>query len=114
MHLITHSFSLRVGLLEHFAGVLQFVRNEAEPLRHLALPDDDDADPAWERRIAIAADRGPIFLPWHRVMLTLLESNLRRVLSDATFGLPYWDWARGWRSVLGCSRMSDSRSPSAQ
>ena len=40
-----------------------------------------------------AAHRGPIFLPWHRVMLMLLESNLQRVLNDATFGLPYWDWA---------------------
>ena len=38
-----------------------------------------------------AAHRGPIFLPWHRVMLMVLESNLQRVLADATFGLPYWD-----------------------
>jgi tyrosinase len=40
-----------------------------------------------------AAHRGPIFLPWHRVMLMLLEQNLQRVLNDATFGLLYWDWA---------------------
>lgn len=40
-----------------------------------------------------AAHRGPIFLPWHRVMLILLEQNLQRVLVDANFGLPYWDWA---------------------
>jgi tyrosinase len=40
-----------------------------------------------------AAHRGPIFLPWHRVMLMLLEANLQRVLNDTTFGLPYWDWA---------------------
>jgi tyrosinase len=40
-----------------------------------------------------AAHRGPIFLPWHRVMLMVLEQNLQRVLGDATFGLPYWDWA---------------------
>jgi len=39
-----------------------------------------------------AAHRGPIFLPWHRVMLMLLERNLQRVLGDPTFGLPYWDW----------------------
>lgn len=39
------------------------------------------------------AHRGPIFLPWHRVMLMLLEANLQRVLGDANFGLPYWDWA---------------------
>lgn len=40
-----------------------------------------------------AAHRGPVFLPWHRFMLRQLELNLQRVLSDATFGLPYWDWA---------------------
>jgi tyrosinase len=40
-----------------------------------------------------AAHRGPIFLPWHRVMLIILERNLQRVLVDANFGLPYWDWA---------------------
>src|SRR5260221_5524593 len=40
-----------------------------------------------------AAHRGPVFLPWHRFMLRQLELNLQRVLNDATFGLPYWDWA---------------------
>lgn len=40
-----------------------------------------------------AAHRGPVFLPWHRFMLLLLELQLQRVLRDRTFGLPYWDWA---------------------
>jgi tyrosinase len=40
-----------------------------------------------------AAHRGPVFLPWHRFMLILLELQLQRVLSDPDFGLPYWDWA---------------------
>ena len=40
-----------------------------------------------------AAHRGPVFLPWHRWMLLLLESQLQRVLGDDEFGLPYWDWA---------------------
>ena len=40
-----------------------------------------------------AAHRGPVFLPWHRFMLRQLELNLQRVLTDNTFGLPYWDWA---------------------
>lgn len=39
-----------------------------------------------------AAHRGPIFLPWHRVMLSLMEANFQRVLGDPAFGLPYWDW----------------------
>ena len=40
-----------------------------------------------------SAHRGPIFAPWHRVMLMIFEQNLQRVLNDANFGLPYWDWA---------------------
>lgn len=40
-----------------------------------------------------AAHRGSTFLPWHRFMLLLFERSLQRVLADATFALPYWDWA---------------------
>jgi len=40
-----------------------------------------------------AAHRGPVFLPWHRWMLIQLEAQLQRVLNDATFGLPFWNWA---------------------
>jgi tyrosinase len=40
-----------------------------------------------------AAHGGPVFLPWHRFFLVILEQNLQRVLADTSFGLPYWDWA---------------------
>ena len=40
-----------------------------------------------------AAHRGPVFLPWHRFMMILLERNFQRGLNDPDFGLPYWDWA---------------------
>lgn len=40
-----------------------------------------------------AAHRGPVFLPWHRFMLILLELQFQRVLGDQNFGIPYWDWA---------------------
>jgi tyrosinase len=40
-----------------------------------------------------AAHSGPVFLPWHRLMLALFELQLQRVLGDDTAGLPYWDWA---------------------
>ncbi len=40
-----------------------------------------------------AAHMGPVFLPWHRWMLLVLEASLQRVLDDPDFGLPYWDWA---------------------
>jgi tyrosinase len=37
--------------------------------------------------------RGPVFLPWHRWMLLLLEANIARVLNMSSFALPYWDWS---------------------
>lgn len=40
-----------------------------------------------------AAHSGPVFLPWHRLMLLLFEAQIQRVLGDDTFALPYWDWA---------------------
>jgi tyrosinase len=39
-----------------------------------------------------AAHSGPAFLPWHRLMMILLEFHLQRVTDDDTLGLPYWDW----------------------
>jgi tyrosinase len=40
-----------------------------------------------------AAHSGPAFLPWHRLMMILLELHLQRVTGDNDLGLPYWDWA---------------------
>lgn len=40
-----------------------------------------------------AAHSGPVFLPWHRFMLLLLELQLQRVLGEPDVALPYWDWA---------------------
>jgi tyrosinase len=40
-----------------------------------------------------AAHSGPAFLPWHRLMLALLELHIQRVLGDTEAALPYWDWA---------------------
>jgi tyrosinase len=39
-----------------------------------------------------AAHRSATFLPWHREFLRRLESDIKRVLGDSDFGLPYWDW----------------------
>ncbi|MFJ2306031.1 tyrosinase family protein [Streptomyces sp. NPDC087787] len=39
------------------------------------------------------AHRGPVFLPWHRLMLILVERNIQRILGDDSFALPYWDWS---------------------
>lgn len=40
-----------------------------------------------------AAHSGPVFLPWHRYMLLMLEFFMRDTLGDDDFRLPYWDWA---------------------
>lgn len=40
-----------------------------------------------------SAHSGPVFLPWHRFMMILLELQFQRVLGNPEFGLPYWDWA---------------------
>ncbi len=42
-----------------------------------------------------AAHMGPVFLPWHRWYLLVLERQMRRVLglSDDDFAVPYWNWA---------------------
>ena len=40
-----------------------------------------------------SAHSGPVFLPWHRTFMILLEQWIQTVLGNADFGLPYWDWA---------------------
>ncbi|MFJ4515646.1 tyrosinase family protein [Streptomyces sp. NPDC088816] len=39
------------------------------------------------------AHRGAVFLPWHRLMLILVERSIQRILVDDSFALPYWDWS---------------------
>lgn len=53
-----------------------------------------------------AAHRGPVFCPWHRFMLRQLELNLQRVLGDADFGLPYWDWAADGQKAPAQQKLS--------
>lgn len=48
---------------------------------------------AWHHAAMNEVHSRPVFLPWHRYMLILLEQQLQRVLNDPQFGLPYWDWA---------------------
>lgn len=40
-----------------------------------------------------AAHSGPVFLPWHRYMLLMLEFFMRQALDQDDFRIPYWDWA---------------------
>lgn len=40
-----------------------------------------------------AAHSGPVFLPWHRYFLLMLELYLQEAVGDENFRLPYWDWA---------------------
>lgn len=56
---------------------------------HRAMMTLTPADNAQGRN---AAHMGPVFLPWHRYVMIVLEKQLQRVLNDGTFGLPYWNW----------------------
>jgi tyrosinase len=35
---------------------------------------------------------GPLFFPWHRVLLRQFELALQSALGDPGFSLPYWNW----------------------
>ena len=48
---------------------------------------------AWHHSAMGIAHRGPLFLPWHRLMLRTLEQLMASALGNSNFGLPYWDWA---------------------
>jgi tyrosinase len=39
------------------------------------------------------AHMSPMFLPWHREFLRLLELDLQEVSGDPTLAIPYWDWS---------------------
>lgn len=36
--------------------------------------------------------RGPLFFPWHRIMLRQFELALKAAANDLTITIPYWDW----------------------
>jgi tyrosinase len=36
---------------------------------------------------------GPLFFPWHRVLLRQFEQDLQRAGGDASVTIPYWDWS---------------------
>ncbi|GCC22372.1 tyrosinase [Chiloscyllium punctatum] len=38
------------------------------------------------------AHEGPGFLTWHRAFMLLWESELRKMVHDDNFTIPYWDW----------------------
>ena len=59
------------------------------------------------------AHGGPIFLPWHRHYMILLEQWLQIVLDDQEFGLPYWDWAADGDLPAGQQGQTDLWSASA-
>lgn len=80
-------------------GVLRLKREIVDPERGLSTY---DSFVIWHHQVMYtatpqgsqrnAAHSGPVFLPWHRLMLIALEQQIQRVLEDPTFGLPYWAW----------------------
>ncbi|XP_072230830.1 tyrosinase-like [Leuresthes tenuis] len=45
----------------------------------------------------------PAFLPWHRVYLLHWEHEIRKLVGDMSFSIPYWDW----RDAQDCDVCSD-------
>ena len=98
-----------------FVDVVQALKQSSTGLRasELGIPGSalrDDVDLSWWDLFVIwhswsmrlttgggrnAAHSGPVFLPWHRWFMVVLEFQMRAQLGlgDDDFGLPYWDWA---------------------
>ncbi len=57
-----------------------------------------------------AAHSGPVFLPWHRWYMLVLEFEMRRVLGVAQddFGIPYWDWAADGSALSPSQQISSA------
>jgi tyrosinase len=79
-----------VRLKAQFTGVTTSLLGIGGPSRPVSTW---DRFVAWHHAAMGFAHGGPLFLPWHRVMLRTIEQLLQQVLEDDTFGLPYWDWA---------------------
>lgn len=50
------------------------------------------------------AHESSAFLPWHRVLLLLWETEIRKVTGDFNFTIPYWDW----RNAQSCEVCTDA------
>lgn len=77
-------------LKAQFTGVTTTMLGIAGPSRPVSTW---DRFVAWHHAAMGFAHSGPLFLPWHRLMLRTLEQLLQQALRDVNFGLPYWDWA---------------------
>jgi len=72
--------SSSVSTYDYFAWWHQRAMNRFTP---------NDASNPWLRN---AAHGGPSFGPWHRLFLLVFEFEMRRVLQDDDFRIPYWNW----------------------
>jgi tyrosinase len=46
-----------------------------------------------------AAHSGPAFLPWHRLCIRVVEKALAYADGDESFGIPFWNWMKGWNGM---------------
>jgi tyrosinase len=79
-----------IALKAQFTGVTTTMLGIPGPNRPVSTW---DRFVAWHHAAMGIAHRGPLFLPWHRLMLRTLEQLMASALGNPNFGLPYWDWA---------------------
>jgi hypothetical protein len=46
-----------------------------------------------------SAHASPSFLTWHRMSMRVTERCINVAISDDSFGMPYWDWQKGWQGM---------------
>ncbi|MEM7094496.1 MAG: tyrosinase family protein [Actinomycetota bacterium] len=79
-----------LGLQSEVGGPRQLSRWDLYPIWHYFAMQQERTT-----QFRNAAHGGPVFLPWHRWFLLMLEFDIRRALGLGRddFGLPYWNWA---------------------
>jgi tyrosinase len=80
------------------AELIRVYGNASSPRRALAAAMWDNCQA--HHRPGMPPQDNRMFLPWHRMYVSYFERIVRKVLQDATFTLPYWDYTTPANSAL--------------
>jgi len=81
-------FTSAVNKLKQSGGYDELVRLHREAY-HTPCPWRDEPT---DRLYRNGDQKGPAFLPWHRVQLMMYEKALQEVSGDSSLAIPYWDF----------------------